>query len=153
MKKLLVIYLLSLMACNNYKAAKSIDITVCYNNFKKSYKIDENGKVLYLKRTINSNDSLFETSLTQNEYDNLRHTFENVSNKKCDSTKNFYVDGTNYKIIITNKSSEKIVLLSNNCLNYKELDQTIFSFVKKIEKKKKFTVFESVEKELIYQPR
>lgn len=147
MKKLHFIYIFIFISCSNHKTIESLDITVRYNDFKKFYKIYKDGKILYLKKTINASDSLFETNLTRNEYKSLQNSFDNILKEKCDSTENFYVDGTNYRIILTDNSSIKTVFLSNTCLNYKDLDQVVFSFVKRIDKKKKTLVFESIEKE------
>lgn len=141
-----------LMFCMSCKVEKTtepyytIDLTVIYNEYTKSYKIDTEGNVLLLINKVNENGRLYESFLEQEELDSIQEKLYKIVKLDCDSIDDDFDDGTRYIMIVQNKNNKKRIFVNNSCKQFQELDSLVFAIIKKVQIEKSKDFFESLEK-------
>ncbi|MCP1995520.1 hypothetical protein [Flavobacterium sp. HSC-61S13] len=124
----------------------NMDLTVIYNEYTKSYKIDTEGNVLLLINKVNENGRLYESFLEQEELDSIQEKLYKIVKLECDSIDDDFDDGTRYIMIVQNKNNKKRIFVNNSCKQFQELDSVVFAIIKKVQIQEIGGYFESLEK-------
>ncbi len=137
------------MSCKVEKTTECyyrMDLTVIYNEYTKSYKIDTEGNVFLLINKVNENGRLYESFLEQKEMDSIQEKLIKIVKLECDSIDDVFDDGTRYIMILQNKNNAKRIFVNNSCKQFQELDSLVFAIIKKVQIEKNKDFFESLEK-------
>ncbi|MBW3520486.1 hypothetical protein [Flavobacterium sp. NKUCC04_CG] len=151
-KKCYFIVSFVLLFCLSCKVEKTteryynMDLTVIYNEYTKSYKIDTEGNVFLLINKVNENGRLYESFLEQEVLDSIQEKLNKIVKLECDSIDVDFEDGTRYIMILQNKKNEKRIIVNNSCKQFQDLDSLVFAIIKKVQIIKSQDFFESLEK-------
>jgi len=143
----IVFFVFILVSCQEEKkihrnTSYSIDLTVMYDKYLNSYKIEYDGSLVILLNEKNEIGKLYKSKFTKEELGSIQKQILNISKIKCDSLVDNYMGGINYILTVTDEKN-KIKFFSNNCSNYREVDDFVAYLVKKIENDSKHEYFES----------
>lgn len=149
----LVICLLLLSCKQEESKSYDLDLTIKYDAFLNSFKIDKEGNAIVLINENGQQPKVYKTSFSQSEMSFINKSLEKIDFTKCDSIESDYADGTRYILMLKNIETKKeIVVLSDYCEEQKPLNNLVFYISRTFDKKKKEDFYKSINGLIFVKP-
>lgn len=150
----MLICLLFLYSCKQEEnKSYNLDLTIKYNAFLNSFKIDNEGNAIVLINEKGQQPKIYKASFSKSEMNFINKSIQNIDFTKCDSIESDYADGTRYILMLKNVETNKdIVVLSDYCEEQKPLNKLVFYISRTFEKKKKEDFYKSVSGLVFVKP-
>lgn len=130
-----------------------LDLTIKYNAFLNSFKIDNKGNAIILINEVGQQPKVYQSSFSESEMNFINKSLQNINFTKCDSIENDYADGTRYILILREQITKKnTIVIKDNCEQQKPLNDLVFYISRTFDKKKKEDYYKSISGLVFVKP-
>lgn len=154
MKLNILLLCLFLYSCKQEEnKSYDLDLTISYNAFMNSFKIDNKGNAIVLINEKGVRPKIYKVSFSESEMNYINKSLQNIDFTKCDSIESDYADGTRYILILKNVETKKeIVVINDYCEEQKPLNNLVFYISRTFDKKKKEEFYKSISGLVFVKP-
>ncbi|URC11761.1 hypothetical protein [Flavobacterium sp. B183] len=154
MKLNIILVCLLLFSCKPEQIKTyDLDLTIKYDAFLNSFKIDNKGNAIILINEIGQQPEVCQATFSKSEMNFINKSIQNINFTKCDSIENDYADGTRYVLILTDQVTKKnTIILKDNCEQQKPLNDLVFYISRTFDKKKKEDYYKSISGLVFVKP-